>query len=215
MIRPTSWMLASTLASCLILVGAGGAGSAHALEIKRMTLTNGATLLVSENHQLPMVTVEIALDAGSRHDPQGKAGLAMLTARCVNQGTRELSATAFAEKVAFMGSSLFVSADELQKAKNLEAAQVVFGQDSVFRQAMLLGIYELLGDYRLVDAYLPGIDKVTAADVQRVASRYLVSANRTTGVLIPTGVLPKGAMGGGPGGGQVRHTDLTANEVAR
>ncbi|MBV8139364.1 MAG: insulinase family protein [Deltaproteobacteria bacterium] len=108
-----------------------------------------------------------------------------------------------------------VSADELQKAKNLEAAQFVFGQDSVFRQAMLLGIYEMLGDYRQVDAYLPGIDKVTAADVQRVTRQYLVSANRTTGVLVPTGVLPKGAMGGGPSGGQVHHTDLTADEAAR
>jgi hypothetical protein len=50
--------------------------------------------------------------------------------------------------------------------------------------------------------------------VQRVARKYLVSDNRTTGVLVPTGVLPKGAMGGGPSG-QVRHTDLTADEVAR
>jgi zinc protease len=109
-----------------------------------------------------------------------------------------------------------VSPDELQKAKNLEAAQFVFGQDSVFREAMLLGIYEMLGDYRQVDAYLPGIEKVTAADVQRVARKYLVSDNRTTGVLIPTGVLPKGAMGGGgPSGGQVHHVDLTADEVVR
>jgi zinc protease len=108
-----------------------------------------------------------------------------------------------------------VDADELQKAKNLEAAQFVFGQDSVFREAMLLGIYEMLGDYQQVDAYLPGIDKVTAADVQRVARNYLVGENRTTGVLIPTGVLPKGAMGGGLGGGQVRHIDLPADEVVR
>jgi hypothetical protein len=34
-------------------------------------------------------------------------------------------------------------------------------------------------------------------------------------VLVPTGVLPKGALGGGPSGGQVRHTDLSADEVAR
>ena len=108
-----------------------------------------------------------------------------------------------------------VSADELQKAKNLEQAQFVFGQDSVFREAMLLGIYELLGDYKQVDEYLPGIDKVTAADVQRVAQKYLVNENRTIGVLIPTGMLPKGAMGGGLSGGQVRHIDATADEVVR
>jgi zinc protease len=111
MIRRRNWILKSILASCLMLAGAAGTRPAYALEIKRMTLANGATLLVSENHELPMVTVEIALDAGSRHDPSGKAGLAMLTARCVNQGTRELSATVFDEKVDFMGSSLFVDAE--------------------------------------------------------------------------------------------------------
>ncbi len=108
-----------------------------------------------------------------------------------------------------------VSADELQKAKNLEQAQFVFGQDSIFREAMLLGIYEMLGGYKQVDDYLPGIDKVTAADVQRVARKYLVSENRTMGVLVPTGMLPKGAAGGGLSGGQVRHIDADGGEVVQ
>ena len=96
---------------CLALAAlVAGATRAHALEIKRMTLSNGATLLVSEEHQLPMVTMLIAFDAGSRHDPQGKAGLASLTAQCINQGTTVLSASAFDEKVDFMGSSLSVGA---------------------------------------------------------------------------------------------------------
>jgi zinc protease len=67
----------------------------------------------------------------------------------------------------------------------------------------LLGTYELLGDYHLVDKYLDGIDKVTAADVQRVSKTYLVAANMTEGVLVPTGVLPHG--GGGLSGGELRH----------
>ena len=103
-----------------------------------------------------------------------------------------------------------VGADELQKAKNLEQAQFVFSQDSIFREAMLLGIYELLGGYKQLDDYLPGIDKVTAADVQRVARKYLVNQNRSLGVLIPTGMLPKGAGGGGLSGGTVHLVDATA-----
>ncbi len=82
-----------------------------------------------------------------------------------------------------------VGAEELQKAKNLEQAQFVFGQDSMMREAEMLGVYEMLGDYHLVDNYLDGIDKVTAADVQRVAKTYLVAGNMTDGVLVPTGVL--------------------------
>ena len=96
--------------SCAMFV-AIAASPASALEVKRMTLANGATLLVSEQHQLPMVTVMIALDAGGRHDPEGKGGLATLTARSINQGTRELSAAEFNRKIDFMGSALSVGAD--------------------------------------------------------------------------------------------------------
>jgi len=96
-----------------------------------------------------------------------------------------------------------VTAEELQKAKNQEESSFVFSQDSVFQEAMELGLYQMLGNYRMVDEYLAGIDKVTAADVQRVAKQYLADSNRTVGVLVPTGLLPHQA-GGGPSG-QVRH----------
>jgi zinc protease len=93
--------------------------------------------------------------------------------------------------------------EELQKAKNLEEAAFVFGQDSIFREAELLGVYQMLGDYHMVDRYLAGIDKVTAADVQKVIRQYLVKPNRTVGVLVPTGLLPHEAGGGAVGA--VRH----------
>ena len=38
---------------------------------------------------------------------------------------------------------------------------------------------------------------MTAADIQRVAKKYLVENNRTVGVLVPTGVLPHEQGGGG------------------
>src|SRR5208282_1660500 len=82
----------------------------HALEIKKMTLSNGAVLLVSEEHRLPMVTIMIEFDSGTRRDPKGKEGLAELTARCLSQGTKELTAPVFNQKVDFMGSSVAVSA---------------------------------------------------------------------------------------------------------
>ena len=103
---------------------------------------------------------------------------------------------------------------ELQKAKNLEEAAFVFGQDSIFREAQLLGVYQMLGDYHLVDRYLGGIDKVTAADVQRVIKQYLVKPNRTVGVLVPTGLLPHEAGGGAVG--TVHHTaPLAAERISR
>ena len=100
-------ILASVAALASIVVAAV---PSHALEIKKSTLSNGATLLVSEQHQLPMVTFMIEFDAGTRRDPKGKEGLAELTARCLAQGTKELTTPEFNQKVDFMGSEVGVSA---------------------------------------------------------------------------------------------------------
>ncbi len=106
-----------------------------------------------------------------------------------------------------------IADEELQKAKNQEQAAFVYGQDSVFQQAMQIGIYEMIGGYKMLDEYLDGINRVTAADVQRVARAYLVDSNLTLGVLVPTGTLPHPA-GGGHGGGAIRHAAF-AGEVIR
>jgi zinc protease len=70
----------------------------------------------------------------------------------------------------------------------------------------------MLGDYHLIDHYLAGIDKVTAADVQRVIRQYLVKTNRTVGVLVPTGLLPHEAGGGAIG--TVHHAPALGAEGA-
>ena len=98
---------------------------ADALDMKRMTLSNGAVLLVSEQHLLPMVTVAIAFDAGSRRDPKGKEGLAELTADSLTQGTKDLTATEFNQKVDFMGSEVSVGAGRDSAEAELHLAQKV------------------------------------------------------------------------------------------
>jgi zinc protease len=74
---------------------------------------------------------------------------------------------------------------EIEKAKNQLEAAFIYGQDSLFYQAMLLAQYEIAVDWRYIDDYIPSIRKVTPEDIMRVANRYLVSDNRTTGILIP------------------------------
>jgi zinc protease len=106
--RPTIHRIAAAAIALLIFLAAA-APRASALEIKRMQLSNGAVLLVSEQHQLPMVTTSIAFDAGSRRDPGGKEGLAALTAESMIEGTTTLSSADFNEKVDFMGSSIAIS----------------------------------------------------------------------------------------------------------
>ena len=108
--RGISMKQAATVAAIVGAVLALASAPCGALEINRSTLSNGAVLLVSEEHHLPMVTLSIAFDAGARRDPKGKEGLAELTARCLRQGTKQLTATEFDQKVDFMGSSVGVNA---------------------------------------------------------------------------------------------------------
>ena len=74
---------------------------------------------------------------------------------------------------------------ELQKAKNQLEAGFIFQQDSLFSQAMRLARYEMVLGWRAIDGYLPAIRAVSAADILRVAKRYLTPDNRTVAVLIP------------------------------
>ncbi len=79
-----------------------------------------------------------------------------------------------------------ISDRELQKAKNQIESEFIFAQDSVHALAELLGRYESVASWKLLDGFLEGVRKVTAADVQRVARQYLQQDNRTVAILIPT-----------------------------
>jgi len=74
---------------------------------------------------------------------------------------------------------------ELEKAKNQIETTFVFSQDSLFFQAMLLARYEIAAGWETIRSYLPTIRKITAEDIQRVASTYFVPENRTVAVLHP------------------------------
>jgi zinc protease len=74
---------------------------------------------------------------------------------------------------------------ELEKAKNQLEAAFVLGQDSLFAQAMLLAQHEIALSWRAIEEYIPAIRHVSAEDIQRVASRYLIPDNRTVGILMP------------------------------
>jgi len=77
----------------------------------RYTLPNGARLIVSEQHALPLVVVQIFVDAGSRRDPQAQPGVANLTADLLTQGTRTRSAQQISQAFDYIGASYNVSAE--------------------------------------------------------------------------------------------------------
>ena len=79
---------------------------------KRTVLANGLVLLTSEQRALPMVSIELLIDAGSRHETASQAGLANLTSKLLTQGTQKRSATQISETLDFMGASLATGAGE-------------------------------------------------------------------------------------------------------
>jgi len=79
---------------------------------KRSVLNNGLVLLTSEQRALPMVAIELLIDAGSRHESVDRAGLANLTARLLTYGTARRNALQISETLDFIGASLASGASE-------------------------------------------------------------------------------------------------------
>jgi zinc protease len=79
-------------------------------EYHERTLSNGARLLVVERHDQPVVSVQLILAGGSSSDPDGRTGLASVTAALLDKGTPTRSATEIAEEIDFLGASLGASA---------------------------------------------------------------------------------------------------------
>ncbi|HVM94897.1 MAG TPA: pitrilysin family protein [Candidatus Acidoferrales bacterium] len=84
---------------------------ASTLPAVRHTLSNGVQLIVSEQHALPMVVVQMLVDAGARWDPTNQEGLAALTADLLTEGTKSRTASQISEQADFIGASLSTSAD--------------------------------------------------------------------------------------------------------
>ncbi len=69
-------------------------------------LENGVTLLLMERHQLPLVSfVWIMKSGGGICDPEGREGLASITAQLLRKGTQQRSAQQISEALDFVGAS--------------------------------------------------------------------------------------------------------------
>jgi len=99
-----------------------------------------------------------------------------------------------------------VAADELARVKAQVIAAEVYGRDSVFYQAMRLGAYETVGlGWKRLDELVPGIEAVTAEQVQAVARKYLVDDRLTVAVLDPSPLEPGQGMPRSQGMGGAQH----------
>ena len=74
--------------------------------IQQRALGNGLPVWIDEQHDVPVVQVNLVVRAGSGADPQAKYGLASLTAAMLDEGAAGQDALAIADAVDFLGARL-------------------------------------------------------------------------------------------------------------
>ena len=105
---------------------------------KRSVSDNGIVLLTSEQKALPMVSIELLIDAGSRYDPPNQEGQANLVAKLLTYGTKRRTALQINETLDFLGASLSTGCSD-------DLASVSM---TILKKDLTTGL-ELLGDILL------------------------------------------------------------------
>jgi zinc protease len=87
------------------------------------TLSNGLTVLVIEDHRLPLVSVQYNISAaGPLFEPGDTAGLASLTASMLRESTKTRTSAQMAEDIAKLGASLSASSSFGSSATTITAS---------------------------------------------------------------------------------------------
>ncbi len=81
-------------------------------QTSRATLSNGLTVVVAENHEVPLAWVRLAFRPGSLGDPKGKEGLAAVTLDMMNEGAGEYDAVGLSNALMRLGSDLGTGAGD-------------------------------------------------------------------------------------------------------
>ncbi|HYV96893.1 MAG TPA: pitrilysin family protein [Gemmatimonadaceae bacterium] len=89
------------------------------------TLPNGLRLIVIEQHELPLVDIQLVVKTGGEADPKNKTGTASLTATLLTEGTATRTSQAIAEQQAFLGVSVFASSGWDRASVSLHAPVAV------------------------------------------------------------------------------------------
>jgi len=173
------------LGTCMIAFKAPSVlhADAPALDVLGSILSNG------KNSRLYRALVDkgLATGAGASNQQTRDPGLftasAFLTPGTTHDQVEQAMLTEF-EKVKKDG----VTADEVARAQRQRKVATAFGRDGSAQVAAALNEWIAAGDWTQYERYGQAIASVSAADVQRVAQKYLELDRSTTGWFVP--ILP-------------------------
>jgi zinc protease len=153
-----------------------------ALEVLAAVLSGGES---SRLHQRLVRRDRLAIAAGGLAESMEAPGLFIVYAAYLPDRDAAKVQQALAEEIA-QAREHALSSQELDKAKNQLAAGFIFGLQTVDGVATELGRYQYMyGDWREFPKGASRYLAVTAADVTRVARKYLVDTNLTLVTLQP------------------------------
>ena len=103
--------LRHVLLALVVGVGLLSRWAGAAPKIEHWLAASGARVFFVENHDLPMLDVQIDFAAGSVRDPEGKSGVAALTSGMLDLGAADLDEREIASRLADVGAVLSGGAD--------------------------------------------------------------------------------------------------------
>jgi len=78
----------------------------RSFDVLRQVLANGLVVLLVENPSIPAVALGVTVLTGSRHEPEEKAGLAIMASRLLDEGTKTRTSLQIAEAIESVGGIL-------------------------------------------------------------------------------------------------------------
>src|SRR3954454_21696107 len=87
--------------------------------IQKQQLSNGVPVWIVEQHEVPVVQVNLVVLSGSADDPTGKYGIASLTAAMQMEGAGSRTSLELADAVDFLGTDLDTSSSSDASAVRL------------------------------------------------------------------------------------------------
>jgi len=151
----------------------------YALDVLQSVLTEGKTSRLYKALVETRLATSVGANSSDGFDP-GLLYIMTVAAAGVEPATIEKAMLEAIDKVAKEG----VSEEELQKVKNSRLLGIYRLQETINGKAQLLGNYEVFnGDYRKAFDAPAAYEKLTTADIQAVAAKYLKKSTRTIGVL--------------------------------
>ena len=108
--KSTLWIAAA--AGCAVAAGYAAAGDRPgSLDVTEITLSNGMTVLMAPRGEVPILSFEAMVLAGTMDEPAGKEGLSYFVGELLNRGTESYTAQELATFLDTMGAQLHVAPD--------------------------------------------------------------------------------------------------------